>query len=774
MGLITIDTKWDDISEYVLLDQDNNVYSLSIQANLTLKSELMKAYGFNNQIWNFKYSINDNGLIGLQFLNNDDFFTSSGIIVKDINISLLTQFEDSPTLNILMKAQIDSYYRSVKWDKLSRNLDGYTYGQHTNSDVTISNINNNFETEVKNKMLTQDPTIRNNFIHGNANNYLYVAAINPLKLGELDIVSNYYRILKKKNKQAYLKDFVILKGKDPNFVFKLFTNQLDKTYLNDYCCNDMLAPECSPLYYNKSVIGNNLYYAVYNGVISDYNIIKTGYVSNPIANNHTIFNDITPLIIDNQMAKMNGIMIGSMVIPTTEEYTIKIEFTKPVEISINDNIVVSLASQSPIYYKNIGSTYNLKILIEDSTNIIMSYKKINMDAFVIIPSEWFFAPYYYDVMKDYNEYLVQACTPNWNQTNCYNAIKSNNYVLDKLSNDIITSCKQDATKIECKQLFNNESINFDIKKAFCMQDNNFINSQTCNDIARENKNEFKQAQINYCTNDKKSWDDATCQDYIMNWYPNDNSFYDAYCLDKQHFIDDYKTCSQYYGTDITLAKGNQFVKKVNEICTADDNLFKTCISSSDIVPEYLNTELKKAKYNYCNIDSTFTDTNCMDLIKSDPTGYDELLIKRCNSYPSDYEPCKTILSPNYNKLESIPTFNKQLLTTRCIDKNGLFTPTAECENRNTLGNAHILNESIGKYCSTGDNISTEFCKTQMQNNIFNLLSQETNNKSGFVSDNISTSYDYTIFIFLLFILLILVIVILKNKLQSDCNFDTIK
>jgi hypothetical protein len=765
MGLITDYTKWEDISEYCLLEQVggiNNFYSLSPDANLIIKKELMKTNGFNLAIWHFKYVEESIGLIGLQFLTNDDIFINSGIDVTNNNIDNHPQYDDYKMITDLFQIQVNSKFNSVKWDSESNYLDTYQTNISHDKNVTVSNTNNNFEREVKNVKLSLNATIRNNFIQGNTNNFLYIAAIDPKRFDQNgdQIVSNYYRIVKKKYKSAYVRDYIISTKQNQNFIYNLFTKNINTESINEYCCKEPTDPECSSAYFNNKTLYGNLFYFTYNSTNKN-NIIKSGYLSEPINNVKTIFNDLPA-------SANEGIINGFIQFPTSELYSIKVEFTNPIDLTIGKTKIVEMNSNSPMIF-TINSDSNLKYDISllvtnaniDNLKVNISYKKNNMLNYINIPSEWLSANYYYDIIKDYNEYLTQACSNNWDNSNCYNTIKNNNYLLDQLSNSIIDKCKTDSKSPACIELYNDHSQNFDIQKAFCVQDLNYINSLTCNKLAKANKKYFKKEQINYCTNDKKIWNDSTCQDYIMDassWYPNDKEFYDAYCLLNKHFKDDYKTCSNYYSTDIGIPKGNEFVNTIVKECTSDKNLFKTCITGNDeevIMPEYLNTELLKSKRLFCSQNNNFSNPDCAEFIKENPEILDEILIKQCTTYPTEIEPCKTLLNPNYPKLKLVQEFNKHVLTSHCIDKNGMYTDTVECENRNTITNPNssVLNDATTKYCKEGDNISSQYCKNKMEENIFNLLSKEVPSKSGFTNPN-QYSNEYNIFLLFLFIVIL--------------------
>lgn len=760
MGVITEFTKWEDISEYVLVDQFNTYYSLSPQSNTIIKTELLKQSNFNIQLWNFKVSAEQDGMIGLQFINNGELFITSDINVLDQNKDNIHQFVDSPILNNLMAKQINSQYNLVKWGSESKFID--TYSNNTESDTTVNNTSNNFNTEITNRVLPDDISIRRKFIQGSVLNRLYIAALNSINTA---IVMDYFLLVKKKNKLSFMREYLANIKLDPNFTSKILTNKFNNSFINEYCCDNKLSPECSSIYFNESTRLNGKLF--YTAVLSTKdNTIKNGYMDAQFVNLHKYpIADVVSSIS----------FTGSIKFPTNDKYTLSISFVKPIRVTLGSYVIVNTASISPVIY-NINTNVDqfISLLIEKSTHsdnpINITYTKLNMVKYEQVPAEWIYTQYYYDIMQDYNEYISKECVGNW--SNCYNLIKANNFVLKQVSDKIIADCKESKSDA-CVSIFNKTSPNFDIKKAFCIQDDNYLKSIECNSFAKDNKDEFKKLQINYCTNDKKVWDDATCQDYIMNWYPNDKQFYDAYCLTNKHYSDGYDTCVKYYGIDVSTGNGREFVSTILDKCTSDDNVFKTCISNpGDNSIEYLNSELRSAKIRFCNKDENFNNQNCIDYTKEDPTGLDDILIRQCINYPTDIEPCNTVLSPDYNKINRIPVFSNNLLTTKCVDHTtNKFIPSIECISRNVLSNpaTNVLQEPISNYCK--DNITSNFCKDQFALKIFDSLSKPV--KSGFTSvyPQISFEYDYLFLFLLLIIVIVATYLFLRKKRSIDLPID---
>ena len=817
MSLITIDTKWENISEFVLVgtdgtkDANNNYifsyYSLPTDLVSNIKQEITKYNNFNFNKW--KIGLTSIGLT----------YDVSDILPIDNSTNDQTSLFDT-TNNF----NVTNYFKEVKWGKsnsflnrwpeydddiVSINITSLSFqnlifgsilntlekfffnAEYINSvipnknDVNVNDlsklaikIKNDDQTssEIKVPILKELNDIITNFtsfVTPIINTNITISVNKQLDDG-FDKVLNYYKLLKKKSKKAFMHDYIARIKNDPNFITYFINNQINIDTLNEYCCDNPYNTDCSTIYFKNSQIKGKLFYTTYNYTTIDNNvedvskILNFGYLQNPINNITNLYPDVqTPPEIAN-----NGVtvIVGKLTIPISQTIFFKYDTNATKIIFSLDNVVYEFANNISSAKTIQTASYDLKIKIINNKNtspylsLYYSNDKVNWS---LIPNEWYSTQYYFDIMKSYNDYLATECDSNWKNSNCYNIIRYNNNYISKIKQSIIDYCKLNPTTDVCKVLYNEDSVNYQIKKKYCIDNNNFVNNDKCDTFFKSNTDddEIKLSQIRYCTNDKKVWNSAKCQEYILDgstWYPKDQSFYDSYCLDNKNFKTDYNTCANNY-----TESNKRFTNTVIDYCGKGDQLFKTCIENVQ-TPEYITQAVNTNRLSYCNqLDKITGNTNCVDFVKSNLTNQqiqlDQLLIKNCInvSYPNTDPICGVVMDPFYPNLSNIPDFNKELIKSRCVDGDGVFKATDECKNRNIISNPNYFDlvQPTTKYCLKPENLDNAYCKQYNALNIDYMLSQ---NQSGFQDKNDDDNFNY-LWVLLFIIFIIFIVLCIKNK-----------
>lgn len=755
MDLIRLNTKWDSISEFLLVDNNGNFYSLNPEINNDIKQELLKYDNFDLGKWK-TVTIDNNTYIGLQYGNE--------LLQGDDN-SLSDQTE---LINTIQNYPITQYFKEVKWDTINSFLSKLP--EYDDDLVLVNSISPGFE--LLKSHLFNNSNLNYTGIPFNSN--LFISTY-KLDTEGYKTVTNYYKLLKKKSKAAYMRDLSISIRNDPYFLPYFILGLTNNEELNSYCCDNAYSQDCSVLYFDNSQIKSKLFYSTfYHNLKDDIDltkpILRFGYLINPINNVTDLYPTIqTPPEIANIGVSL---IVGYITFPINQTVHLKyITNATSVKLRIDgDEIPLVNGILSLQTYTN--KQYKLEIKLINKTNsnpyitLMYSNDRVNWN---VIPAEWYSAPYYFDIMKNYNEYLAAECDQNWDKPNCYNVIKNNNDYLIKLLPNILNVCANGTDLPVCQTLYNVDSINYDIKKSYCMGNNNFITNDKCNDFYSKNTDddEIKQSLIRHCTNDKRVWNSAKCQEYIMEgstWYPKNQEFYDAYCIDNHNFTTDYNTCLNNYSDSPNTINGKKFTDSVINYCKTEDMLFKTCIEDVD-TPEYLNLskEVKINKLAYCLGQPLLSASkDCSDYVIKNIANpifkeeFDDILIKNCNTYPTTDPVCGLVMDPYYNNVSNIPKFNEHLVKTRCVDSSKKFIANDECKLRNVITNpaySSLIQPTLN-YCLDPANLNNDYCNNYNSLNMTYALSQPQT--SGFrdrETYSVECDFDYRIiFIFIIFVL----------------------
>ena len=621
MGKITIgQTPWEQISDYVLAATDGTLYSLHPDKNAYIVS-VLKDPNPNNFTVNSPDQTGTGSCLSISLPSATD----SLFIISNITPINLTTSQYYGFINSMKTTTYPGFY-NIQIGTVDSNLD---ITSQTTGQPTFKLVNRDPLDMFQHKLFPGDSyNLMSTKIKNDTPIYLTAASTGKLY---------FFKLLRKKDKSTFMEENyssykfftgssntigtttsdinTILANMEANYQ----SGKIDMTNLRKYCCQgqNFKLQECNSAYIdNKQIIGK-LYYITYNYTV---NITNGGNITIPDTSKAIITNGyITPMVNTQIMFKANnvdnnGIAVikGFITFPRTDVYSFKSSHDDGLVLTIgaitifnNPNYGTDVTSVSQSF--NAGSNVISINLINTAGpgSMNLQYKDSTMSDFADIPAEWFSAPYYYNLIGNYNSYLNTACgtSTNWYSSTCYPLINNNPSLIGNVADNVVNYCKIGgagaiANSAACTTLYNSSTPNEKIMKSYCLENNRYMTDDKCNDYIMMNAlkgapatDPIKTSILNYCGQTPSSgsvsnWSTPKCQNYISNIYENDQVFWDQYCIANGNLIADYQTCKPNY-----INSSNQLISGRN------------------------TTDFEKKIFDNCNLNNKWqTDTTCKTLL----------------------------------------------------------------------------------------------------------------------------------------------------------------
>lgn len=772
MGKIIIgQTPWEQISDYVLMSTDGTIYSLHPDKSLYIQNVLTSMDPTVTKIlYEFPGSNTSSMSVFIPISYLDSFFTNSGITIGTRYDTTL-QDQDFSTMR---NASTPSGFYSVNQGNSNSNI---TITTAATGNTTV-NISNN-DTFLRNLLGVGYTTYKTSFPNGLPILVCAMSVVPRINATSYDSNSTmwYFRILRKKAKSTFLEEnfnsykyftgvsntigttasdsTTMLKNIEANYQ----AGSIKMDQLKKYCCQgqNFKLQECNSVYIDGKQLIGKLYYITYkykeeknavNTLVSyepdtTQAIISNGYITDPIKNiGYTTPNNEAAIVV----------IKGFITFPRSDTYYFQSAHDDGLVLKIGDNTIFNnLAYGTDTTTDANAKQYNagsVPILIKltntgGATGMDLKYKDSTMSEYVNIPAEWYSAPYYYNLLGNYNSYLNTACgtVDKWYTSACYPLINGNPTLTGNVANNVITYCKVGGSgnnTAPCTALYNSTTSNDTIMKAYCLENNRYMTDDKCNDYIITNASRLAAASdpiktsiLNYCgqtpaSGSVSNWSSGKCQNYITNVFENDQVFWDQYCITNGNLMTDYTTCKPNYidsNNNEIAGRAANFEKKISDVCGASD-IWKTNSNCNTILSDIGNKTalgtLAPKIISTCKVGgSAPTTANCTTLYKNNSP---DASIKK--SYCTDIvdgvprfindATCTTWANSNQNDSD----FQSQVVNYCGANKTNLDSTNCTTFLRNApsatvpVGTDKLDHKIYDQYCITNKNLLTDArCQT---------------------------------------------------------------